>query len=41
MMLGALPTWQMGVKSRTASYGIFGFSAGPMEWVLEVASSSV
>ena len=40
MMLGALPTWEMGVKSATASYGSLPPKLGPMECVLDVASSS-
>ena len=41
MMLGALPTWAMGVKSRTVSYGSLAPMAGPMEWVLVVVNSKV
>ena len=41
MMLGALPTCEMGVKSATASYGSLPPRLGPIECVLLVASNSV
>ena len=40
MMLGALPTCEIGVKSLTASYGTLP-KLGPMLWVLLVAGIAV
>ena len=39
--VGVTPTWPIGAKSRTGSYGMFLYSPGLMAWVDTVAISKV